>query len=213
MFSSQKSSFGFSQQPQTSQTSSFQYTFGNNNNSNTLNSTNSSSLQNDSSKSSFFTFGQGNTNQFNQQSQNTSNQQSIDTNMITSVENKIINSIQESKMAIIEEIKKMQNPMTNSMSLQNPMQNSFMSSSIITNKNTYIHTGISCDRCRKTNISGDRYKCLFCKDFDLCQDCEKMSHVMITNIGAHTRNHSFIKIENTETFLNMMSSVSNAFSL
>lgn len=163
--------------------------------------TNNTNFQNDSSKPSFFSsssssspfvFGQGN----NQQSQQHQSQQ-IDSVMISSVETKIMNSIQESKLAIMEELKRMNT----------------LPSSIPSSKNTYIHTGITCDRCRKVSFSGDRYKCLFCKDFDLCEDCEKIKHVMITNIGAHTKDHSFIKIENTESFLKMMSSVSNAFTL
>ena len=34
-----------------------------------------------------------------------------------------------------------------------------------------IHTGIHCDVCKKTDIVGLRYKCMYCADYDLCQDC------------------------------------------
>lgn len=34
-----------------------------------------------------------------------------------------------------------------------------------------IYYRISCDNCRKTNLSSHRYKCLVCSDYDLCFDC------------------------------------------
>jgi hypothetical protein len=41
-----------------------------------------------------------------------------------------------------------------------------------------IHSGICCDLCRKINISGCRYKCLICNDYDLCSTCyEKKSRI------------------------------------
>ena len=58
-----------------------------------------------------------------------------------------------------------------------------------------IHTGIHCDMCKKTDIVGLRYKCMYCADYDLCQDCWntptiKYSHehkawcVMEENLGS-----------------------------
>lgn len=206
MFSStQKPTFGFGssssqQHPQTSSLSSYQYSFGTN-----TNQTNDTSKPSYFSSTSYSNFGQGNnTSLLTTSQQNQNHQQNIDSNTIANVESKIINCIQESKMMIMDELKKI-----NMSNLNTQSHTTLLSPQ----KNTYVHTGITCDRCMKNSFSGDRYKCLFCKDFDLCEDCEKVKNVMVTNIGAHTRNHAFIKIENTETFLNMMSSVSNAFTL
>lgn len=49
-----------------------------------------------------------------------------------------------------------------------------------------IHNA-TCDSCDKA-IIGTRYKCLNCKDFDLCQKCEKNS------LNIHNKNHTFLEI-------------------
>jgi hypothetical protein len=55
-----------------------------------------------------------------------------------------------------------------------------------------VHTGVSCDICRATNITGIRYKCLYCIDFDICESCEKRD--------CHNFDHPLIKIKNSNTF-------------
>ena len=74
---------------------------------------------------------------------------------------------------------------------------------------TYVHThtGVSCDNCGKTDLCGIRYKCLFCKDFDLCEECESKP------IPNHPVSHVFIKIKETSTFNTMISNVQNCFTL
>lgn len=35
-----------------------------------------------------------------------------------------------------------------------------------------VHNGVTCDGCRKYPITGIRYKCATCPDFDFCEECE-----------------------------------------
>merc|ERR1739842_109072 len=53
-------------------------------------------------------------------------------------------------------------------------------------KQVNIHPGITCDSCQG-KVSGFRYKCLVCEDFDLCKACEFS--------GLHPE-HSVIRISN-----------------
>lgn len=51
-----------------------------------------------------------------------------------------------------------------------------------TSVNNTIHCGVSCDECGITEIKGTRYHCLICKDYDLCEQCERVkghNHDMI----------------------------------
>ena len=36
-----------------------------------------------------------------------------------------------------------------------------------------MHTGISCSGCGANTIEGIRYKCVYCSDFDYCEECEE----------------------------------------
>jgi hypothetical protein len=46
------------------------------------------------------------------------------------------------------------------------------------------HKGITCDGCNVTSMTGIRYKCSVCPDFDLCDKCE----------ASNTHAHPFLKI-------------------
>lgn len=49
------------------------------------------------------------------------------------------------------------------------------------------HQNVTCDGCNTHPITGIRYKCAVCDDYDLCEDCEER--------GVHTReNHPLLKI-------------------
>ena len=52
--------------------------------------------------------------------------------------------------------------------------------------NFYIHKGINCNKCGK-EIIGERFKCIKCKNFNLCQICEQnynhdIRHIMVSII-------------------------------
>jgi len=49
-----------------------------------------------------------------------------------------------------------------------------------------VHPGVVCDGCG-SGISGIRYKCSNCPDYDLCQACESKG-------GVHDASHVFLKI-------------------
>lgn len=52
-----------------------------------------------------------------------------------------------------------------------------------------MHPNVLCDLCDQ-KICGTRYKCLYCDDFDLCEDCEKL--------GAHPE-HPLLRLATPET--------------
>lgn len=45
------------------------------------------------------------------------------------------------------------------------------------------HESISCDSCHRSNFTGKRFKCLICRDYDLCERCH------VTNSGRHSSKH------------------------
>jgi len=63
-------------------------------------------------------------------------------------------------------------------------------------KTKTVHFGVFCNSCGKQNITGVRYKCLFCNDMDLCEECEANS--------SHDVTHNFIKIKDTKIFNDMI---------
>ena len=126
-------------------------------------------------------------NQSSQQSQPTQGQQD---------KGQIIQCLTESKnvqLAILNELKQISEKMIKSQQQVQAIQQS-------------KHMGVFCNRCMKNDIIGVRYKCLFCKDFDMCEQCEQEE-------GSHNPSHYLIKIKDTNTFNSIMAQKPAFFSL
>lgn len=62
-----------------------------------------------------------------------------------------------------------------------------------TNASLIVHRNIACDSCSPDEfrpIVGTRYKCLICKNFDLCENCEGMK----IEVAGHNNSHVMAKI-------------------
>ena len=57
-----------------------------------------------------------------------------------------------------------------------------------------IHTGIKCSLCQKFPIVGIRYKCLQCKSYDLCEECEKTHGMKHGHLLLKLRNNKQINM-------------------
>ena len=55
-----------------------------------------------------------------------------------------------------------------------------------TSEEKVIHKNTQCSKCGKNPIEGVLYKCLNCKKYDLCQNCEK--------IYGEKHGHNFLKL-------------------
>lgn len=104
----------------------------------------------------------------------------------------VLNTLNESKNIQLEILNVLKNINTLA---QNQNQNQTQNQ----NQNQTVHESIHCNICNKNNIQGVRYKCLFCNDFDLCQDCE------VNSVNNHDNSHVFLKIKDTKIFNNSIS--------
>ena len=56
--------------------------------------------------------------------------------------------------------------------------------------NKEIHQNIICNNCFKNNINGKRFVCAECKNYNLCQECEKIFYQK----QIHQREHTLIQV-------------------
>ena len=55
------------------------------------------------------------------------------------------------------------------------------------------HSGVICDVCETRNITGRRYKCLVCPNFDICESCEaKEAHVDHPMVRCAKKENSYV---------------------
>jgi len=67
-------------------------------------------------------------------------------------------------------------------------------------KNKTVHKGIICNECKVNPITGARYKCTICANYNLCESCEDKdihSHVLL-KMYSEEKNKSKISFEVTE---------------
>ena len=57
-----------------------------------------------------------------------------------------------------------------------------------------IHNGIKCSLCQKFPLVGIRYKCLQCKDYNLCEECEKTQGLNHGHLLLKLRNNNQINM-------------------
>ncbi|KAI4184399.1 MAG: hypothetical protein L6R41_004751 [Letrouitia leprolyta] len=60
-------------------------------------------------------------------------------------------------------------------------------------KEGVVHRGVTCDSCHAIPIRGTRYRCMNCRDYDLCEQCEALQ--------VHDKTHLFYKIRIPAPFL------------
>ena len=53
-----------------------------------------------------------------------------------------------------------------------------------------IHVGVMCNKCKQNPITGSRYKCQTCNNYDLCELCEEK------NAETNEHPHNFIRMRN-----------------
>lgn len=56
------------------------------------------------------------------------------------------------------------------------------------NNGPAVHEGVACDGCRQQPISGIRFKCTVCDNYDLCERCEAKG------VSVHDPTHPMVKI-------------------
>ena len=75
-----------------------------------------------------------------------------------------------------------------------------MSSSLNKRKYDYVtHFNITCNNCKKNNISGIRYLCGNCNNYNICDECIHFAEEI------HPNNHFFIRIHNSITWNSLSS--------
>jgi len=57
-----------------------------------------------------------------------------------------------------------------------------------------IHIGVKCSSCQKYPIVGIRYKCMQCKSYDLCEECEKKQGLKHGHLLLKLRNNKQINM-------------------
>lgn len=67
---------------------------------------------------------------------------------------------------------------------------------VLPNTGSNTHIGIQCDECGCNPITGNRYMCAHCEDYDLCASCWEEE---LSSGGVHYLHHAFIRVTSALT--------------
>ncbi len=128
--------------------------------------------------------------------QPSSTQQSTTTQQSSNNQDKgqIIQCLSESKnvqLAILAELKTLNQKVSQSPQFGNQLQVTTPQFTTLTPKPSH---NAFCNGCNKQGITGIRYKCLICADYDLCEECESKM------FPVHDATHPFAKIKDQQQF-------------
>lgn len=72
----------------------------------------------------------------------------------------------------------------------------------VSNTSTSVFHDVQCNNCAREFMTGVRYKCLFCPEYNICQDCEALTgtKTQYDPYFIHDNTHCFIKIRNSSGF-------------
>lgn len=124
-----------------------------------------------------------------------------------SVLTQILTDSQNTQREILQELQRMHMTMITQHNTIHPIHTA--TSQVSQPPSPIVHTGISCDVCRKSNISGIRWKCLYCRDYDLCEDCEKAGHGDVHE--QQNTAHVFLKVKDTTKFVTKLAEKPQTF--
>ena len=100
---------------------------------------------------------------------------------------------EEQKQNLFKKIEESHNRITEEQEENDQIKNKNLQSIKQNQQPKLIHEGYKCNLCNKTPIIGLRYKCTFCYDFNLCENC--YNDVLINKKSHYNNNHKFIKID------------------
>ena len=100
---------------------------------------------------------------------------------------------EEQKQNLFKKIEESHNRITEEQEENDQIKNKNLQSIKQNQQPKLIHEGYKCNLCNKTPIIGLRYKCTFCYDFNLCENC--YNDVLKNKKSHYNNNHKFIKID------------------
>lgn len=71
-------------------------------------------------------------------------------------------------------------------------------SNVNTGERNNVHVGVACDHCEYSPITGTRYKCSTCPNYDLCSTCIELNENSVEDgLSFHNSTHIFYRVPST----------------